>query len=237
MVVLPLGLASAQNYAAVAKRLKQSVGKGEITPKQADAMMAALKKETPKSKSDTNLDATWRKLQAMVKKGELTKEQAQAKMSAVKTEAAKKGSKKKMATGGSRTRAKKDRVANLKPDEAREHLMKVKKELGAAVEAGKISMEDAAKKFEGAKKAIKKKMAAGHRQHGGEYGSKRITRKDYTQTVAELKKAVTAGKISREDARKMIEGAIGKKLKAAVKAGKLTEKEAKAKWEAMNKRK
>jgi hypothetical protein len=48
-----------------------------------------------------------------------------------------------------------------KPDPAREHLMKIRRELGAAVEAGKISREDAGKKFQTAEKAIRKKMAGG----------------------------------------------------------------------------
>ena len=99
MVVLPLGMASAQDYGAVGKRLKKSVRKGEITQQHADAMMAALKKEAPKSKSDTKLESAWKKLQAMVKKGKLTEEQAHAKMSAIKTEAAEKGIKERMAAG------------------------------------------------------------------------------------------------------------------------------------------
>jgi len=99
MLVLPLGIVSAQDYQAVAKRLKKSVKKGEITQQHADAMMGALKKEAPKSKSDTNLEATWKKLRVMVKKGELSKEQAHAKMSAVKKNAARQGTKKKVAAG------------------------------------------------------------------------------------------------------------------------------------------
>ena len=84
LVVLPLGLASAQDYEAVGKRLKESVMKGEITERQADAMMDALKKETGKtgkkdaarSPSSADLEVIWEKLQAKVRAGELTKEQA-----------------------------------------------------------------------------------------------------------------------------------------------------------------
>ena len=54
VVVLPLGLASAQDYEAVGKRLKESVQKGEITQQQAEAMMATLKKEPVKK--DQNSD-------------------------------------------------------------------------------------------------------------------------------------------------------------------------------------
>ena len=82
LIVLPLGLASAQDYIAVAQRLKESVRQGEITAQQADAMMAALDVKTSPAPSDAKLDAAAKKLKAMVESGELTKEQASAKMAA-----------------------------------------------------------------------------------------------------------------------------------------------------------
>ncbi|MBL7044495.1 MAG: hypothetical protein ISR77_38065 [Pirellulaceae bacterium] len=45
-------------------------------------------------------------------------------------------------------------------------------EWGVAVEAGKISEEDAAKKFEAAEKAVKEKMAAGRGERGSKVPSK-----------------------------------------------------------------
>ena len=83
-VALPLGVTYAQDYKAVGKRLHQAVDKGEITQEQAEAMMAALKKEAAWRKSNTHLEATWEKLQAMVKAGKLTEKQAHAKMAAIK---------------------------------------------------------------------------------------------------------------------------------------------------------
>ena len=196
MVVLPLGMASAQDYGAVGKRLKKSVRKGEITQQHADAMMAAIKKEAPKSKSDTKLESAWKKLQAMVKKGKLTEEQAHAKMSAIKTEAAEKEIKKRMAAGGRRQRGgEHGRIT-------REEFARAEVELRKAVAEGRISGEDARARIQAMRKAMRETMV-----DQGEGGSKHITREDYTRTVAELRKAVVAGKISREDARKMIEGA------------------------------
>lgn len=106
VIVLPLGLVSAQDYEAVGKRLKESVQKGEITQQQAETMMATLKKEaikkdqaaakglkekTPaKDQNNADLDAARKKLQAKVQTGELTKEQALAQMAALKEAAAKK---------------------------------------------------------------------------------------------------------------------------------------------------
>jgi hypothetical protein len=59
MVVLPLGIASAQDYSAVAKRLKRAVKKDEITQEQADIMMAALKKEkSPEADDERDIPAS-----------------------------------------------------------------------------------------------------------------------------------------------------------------------------------
>ena len=46
--------------------------------------------------------------------------------------------------------------------------MKVRKALGATVEGGRISEEDAAKRYEGAEKAIRETMAAGRSECVGE---------------------------------------------------------------------
>ncbi|UCF16346.1 MAG: hypothetical protein JSW59_02590, partial [Phycisphaerales bacterium] len=94
VVVLSVGIASAQDYKAVEKRLGEAVANGELSLAQASVMMDALrkaggaKKKAAKSKSDTDLEGAWEKLTAMVKAGELTKEQAIDKMSAIKKEAA-----------------------------------------------------------------------------------------------------------------------------------------------------
>jgi hypothetical protein len=180
VVVLPLGIASAQDYKAVEKRLGEAVANGELSLAQASVMMNALrkaggaKKQAAKSKSDTDLERAWEKLAAMVKAGELTKEQAIDKMSAIKKEAAKK---------------------NKGSDRAEAYLMKVKKQLGELAEAGKISREEAARRFATAEKGIKERMAAGSSQSG----RKRLTREEYALAEAKLKKAVTEGKISKED--------------------------------------
>ncbi len=107
VVILPLGLASAQDYEAVERRLGKAISKGELSLEQARLMMETLRK-----------------------------------------------------AGGDQD----DRQA----DRAKAYLMKVRKELGAAVEAGKISKEDAVKRYEGAEKAIKERMAGRDRRGGGE---------------------------------------------------------------------
>jgi beta-lactamase regulating signal transducer with metallopeptidase domain len=179
LAVLPLGLASAQDYDAVAKRLKESVQKGEITPAQAQAMMAALKKEPGKGQSRADLSATWEKLQAQVQAGELTKEQARDKMMALRAEAVKKDGKDKKDV------VKKDQDL----DKTTAYLMRLKEDLGAAVEAGKISKEDAAKKYEAAKRGIQEKEAG-----------KDQSQADLGVIWEKLQAQVRAGEITKEQA-------------------------------------
>jgi beta-lactamase regulating signal transducer with metallopeptidase domain len=231
VVVLPLGIASAQDYKAVEKRLGEAVANGELSLAQASVMMDALrkaggaKKQAAKSKSDTDLEGVWEKLTAMVKAGELTKEQAIDKMSEIKREAAKK---------------------SQYSDRAQAHLIKVKKQLGELFEAGKISKEEAAKRFVSAQKDIKERMVAGRRQSG----PKRLTVEEYKRVEAKMRKMIEDGKAKAEDVeRRLIEmrkmigergegertargGAQGdyagfeRRLKAAVAQGKMTREEA-----------
>ncbi|MHC4283371.1 MAG: hypothetical protein ACYSWZ_10435 [Planctomycetota bacterium] len=50
---------------------------------------------------------------------------------------------------------------NTVSERAKAYLSKVKKELGAAVKTGRISDEDARKKYKDAEKRVKERMAAG----------------------------------------------------------------------------
>jgi len=73
VVVLPFGVARAQDYYAIGTRLKEAVAKGEITQKQALDMMAALKKSAA-----GNVE-----IAEAIEKGDLTEEEAEAKWDAV----------------------------------------------------------------------------------------------------------------------------------------------------------
>jgi beta-lactamase regulating signal transducer with metallopeptidase domain len=222
LVVLPLGLASAQDYDAVAKRLKEAVQQGEITPPQAKAMMAVLKKEAGKDHSHGDLDTAWEKLQAQVRAGKLTKEQARDKMMAIKSEAFWNDATDKKVIKKDVTRNDQDL------DKTTVYLMKLKEDLAAAVAAGKISKEDAFKKYETTKRNILEKEA------GKEQGQA-----DLDTVWERLQAQVRAGELTKEQARdKMmaIHDAIGQKLKAAVQSGELTKEQAKAKWQAIKKK-
>ena len=252
LVVLPLGVVSAQDYGAVANRLKAAVEAGELTGGQARTMLGTLtkadgaKKVEDADRARTYLAKVKKELGALVEAGEISKEVA-----VKKYEAAEKGIKQKMAAGGSgKIPTKKDHEL----DQAREYLAKVKKELGALVEAGEISKEVAVKKYEEAAKAIKEKMTASR----SEPDSKSITPADLAQARIEIRKAVAEGKLSPEEGRaKMVamrkmagekaEGAdkkitrddwegIEKRIEGAVERGDLTREQADAKYKELRKR-
>ena len=140
LIVLPLGIASAQDYKAVERRLGEAVSKGELSLEQASVMLDALRK-----------------------------------------------------AGGAR----KDQGA----DRAQAYLMKVKKELGELVEAGRISKEDAVKRYEGAMKGLKARMAGrGERQRGDDKQSA------YEGFERRIKAGIRQGRMTREEAGKQLEG-------------------------------
>ncbi len=86
MVVLPFGLAYAQDYDAVEKRLGAAVSKGELTLEHAGVMMDALRRaaEDDDDGIGNQLKAVGKRLKTAVAKGELTEEEAWAKWHAFK---------------------------------------------------------------------------------------------------------------------------------------------------------
>jgi polyhydroxyalkanoate synthesis regulator phasin len=172
MLVLPFGVAFAQDFDAVERKLGEAVAEGDLSLEHAMAMMESLRevaeydedegsesvrsywsveagKLTEKQvkqhyeglkenaaghekswiwKADlrhAHAEASWKKLQAMVKAGKMTEKQAHAKMAAII----------KNATGArekeSRRKAEDKRPT---PDRVREYRMRLRKELGTAVE-------------------------------------------------------------------------------------------------------
>ncbi len=193
MAVLPLGMASAQNYESVGKRLQKSVKRGEITQQQADAMMAVLKKETGRKYRDT--------------------------------------------------------------DRATTRLMKRKRDLGAAVETGKISKEGPGKKYEVDAKGLKEKtvaksegsadLEAAWKKLQAKVQAGELTREQALAKMSALKEAAakkdeTAKKDLQKKPAAKGQGHIDldaarKKLQAKVQAGELTKEQAQAQMAALKK--
>jgi len=242
-------------------KLQAAVKAGKMSEKDAHEKMGAIKREVfarlkgrgerehgkgDRARVDAHLWETWAKLQAAVKAGRMSQEDAHRKMGEIKKDVFSK-------LGG------RDERDHGKGDRAREYLMEVRRELGAAVEAGKISREDAAKKYEAAAKGIRERMAAGRRQTR----TKHITKEDLARAGIEIRKAVAAGKITAEQGRAKMEamrrmmgqpsergaergatrrptrvdwGRIKDRIEGAVKRGDMTREEADAKYKEIRER-
>ena len=106
LMIVPIDFSFAQDYEAVIERLKQAVDAKEISPEQAKAMIAVLKKSStakspqakpgasaktaPKkdvSKAKPDWDAIIKTIESAVKAGKLTREQADAKYDELKKQA------------------------------------------------------------------------------------------------------------------------------------------------------
>lgn len=195
------------------EKLQAGVKAGQLTEEQAKTTMEAIKEKAVKSKQQAermraHLKKVKQELDALVEAEKMGQEDA-----IKKYEDALKQAREKLGAEQKETGA----------NEAREYLMKVKRELAAAVEAGKISEQDAAKKYQATEYLIKTKVELGSAVKGG-----KVTEQDaamgYQATEhliklkMELGAAVEAGKISKEDAAKKFEAAE-KAIKEKIAAG------------------
>ena len=210
LAVLPLGIATAQDSEAVAKRLKEAVKQGEITPKQADAMMGALKKKDTPGKSDMGKESIDKKSAAIDKVEKLAKEKTKEKQAEPK----------KIKIG-------KDSATKDERD-----INEIGKELKAAVKAGKLTKEEAVKKWTAIQKEASAKKEKDYDTKSQKLKNAAASGKQAKEQAldkqTEPKKMKTGKDNATKDERDINE--IGKELKAAVKAGKITKEQARDKW-------
>jgi len=246
VVLLPLGLARAQNCDAVERRLGLAVSHGELSLKQAAVMMDALRrvaKDARDGEGDIkNRFGKWlgdvgQKLKAAVEAGKLSEEDAWKKWRHFKEKELAPKLKAAVKAGEMSEAQTKALWHDVEMAEVGERLK-------AAVAKGEITNKQALAKWA---EINKKGDRDGQR--------KRITREDLDRAAIKIRKAVAAGKITPEQARakmqamrKMMAGqghqdervakyrAIAAEIRAAVKAGKLSEKDAEKKLIAIRKR-
>jgi len=152
MVVLPFGIASAQDYEAVEKRLGEAVSTGELSLKQAVVMMDTLKKAGG-AKNDQGLERAKaylmkvkKELGEAVEAGRISKEDA-----AKRYEAAEKGIKERMATASRQRGGERQRTARV---DRRAQYEGFERRIKAAVEAGMMTREETREKLEDYRKRI-----------------------------------------------------------------------------------
>ncbi len=250
VVVLPLGVAHAQDCDAVERRLGAAVSDGELSLKQAVVMMNALRSVAGDNRGHEDgvksvgkrLENAGERIKAAAAKGDITEKEAWAKWHEVKE----------------RTIKGAFEAGRISREEAGALWREIEKaEIGerlkAAVAKGEITEKEALAKWA----AIDK---GGDRKRGDE--RKRITPEDLERAGMEIRKAVAAGKITPEQGRARMQGmrkmmgghgehsgkageaksdrpdwgAIKRRIEGAVKAGKMTREEANKQYESIKKR-
>ena len=206
--ISPNSLTHAQDFEAVQRRLLSAVKAGELSADQAKTMMAALerskeaksakdrKRPTGKASGPADRKRRYRQaaeeIQQAVKSGKISKEQAQEKLNSLKKEIA----------GGQKQRKKTTDQGEAQADMKRRYLQAAK-EIQQAVEAGKISKEQAQEKLN----SLKKEIAGGQKQRkktSDKGKAQADMKRRYLQAAEEIKQAVEAGKISKEDAKEKV---------------------------------
>jgi len=203
-VVFPAGMTYAQDYDAVAKRLRAAVQAGELTGEQARAMLGALR-ETAGHEGDRKAGvedervAKYRaiaaRIKAAVEVGKLSEEDAEKKLIAIRMEMwpPEKDGEEDSDEGSLEAVGK--------------YLGGIGERIRAAVAEGKLSEEDGWAKWREVKEdTIKGAVAAG-----------KISREEAGMLWREIEKAEAAAK-----------------LKTAIEEGELTEEMARAKWAEIN---
>ena len=204
MAVLPCGMAYAQDFEAVGKRLRAAVEAGELTGEQARAMLGTLR-NTAEHEGEGNPAvedervAKYRgieaRIRAAVEAGEMSEEDAEKKLIAIRV----KMWPPEKASGGNGDEGGLEAVGK--------YLQGIGERIQAAVAEGKLSEENGwAKWHEVKEETIKGAVAAG-----------KISRQEAGLLWREIEKAEA-----------------GTRLEIAVEKGELTEEEARAKWAAIN---
>ncbi len=234
-MLLPAASAEAQEHSKtetylkqVGQKLRAAVKAGKLSEKEAKAKYQAIAKKAhtkkkAQAKTDVDLKKLGMKLREAVKAGKLSRKDAKSKYDAI---AKKSGGKK------SKAKAKHDKKPRAKgrSDDA---LEAYKREFGTklrqAVADGKISKEDARKRWAAIEKGFAARKAAakgkaGHDRKPQAKGRSGDALEAYRrQAGTKLRQAVADGKISKEDARKrwakMEKGIAARKAAAKGKAG------------------
>lgn len=205
ILVFPIGWVQAQDYEAVERRLGGAVEAGELSLEQANVMMEALRRSTRnESDDDRVMEAKKRRymefverMEAAVKGGEISEEEAEKKLIAVRIEM----------FGGERERSESRGEEDREMEAKKRRYMEIAERMEAAVEAGKISAEDAEEKLIDLRTEMFRSGREEERRSDDERSREAEVRERlmdlrnrYVELERALKEAVEAEQISAEDA-------------------------------------
>ncbi|MDG1513762.1 MAG: M56 family metallopeptidase, partial [Mariniblastus sp.] len=203
--IFPVGLVYAQDYGAVQSRLVEAVKAGELSREQVAPMMEALKKNAkPKvvgSKEEANQErynAGAKRIEAAIKSGKISKVEGKNRLAEMR---------KQMSPARNKGDAKSDRAEGGDMEVRKRRYKASAEEIEMAVEAGKMSKQEAGKTLIEMRKemfpARRKSDAKSDRAEGGDM---EVRKRRYKASAEEIEMAVEAGKMSKGDAeRKLIE--------------------------------
>jgi len=174
-----------ERYAAIEKELQAAVAAGEITAEQARERMAGMRErmgreQVPERSARERYAAAAQELRAAVEAGRITEEQARQRMAGMRERMAA-----AMQEAGGRESA----------AMTREQLSRIRSELGAAIEAGRITEEQARERMAG----MRERMAR-------EQSPERDMRERFAAAAEQIQAAAAAGEITEEQARERLEG-------------------------------
>ncbi len=265
IVVLPLGISSAQDYNAVGKRLNRAVTAGEITTEQARTMLGMLRKSDTANKenvTDTNTLRTSARARQQKSTTVTTKQDKNIsnRTTTGKVDAQTEANLRKvrnLLAGSKLTKVEAQalikEIQTLSADQnnqksnVSQDIAQARTEIRKEVAEGKLSKEEGQAKLA----ELRKKQAKQNAQSSGQ-----ITRQEIANTRAQLQKEVSEGKITKQQAQTRIkemqtllaeqnkqkstvnqENAQARaEIQKAVKEGKLTKEEGQAKLAELRKK-
>ena len=194
MVVLPLGLASATDYDAVAKRLREAVSAGELNGEQAEVMINALRRTeggeraTRTREQDADAKGEYaraeRELKQAVENGRISAEDARKRLGEIRRAIGERAEQ-----GAREERSREPRRIS------REDFARAEREIMAGVKAGRISEKDAKVRLGEMRRMM---TGQGEREREGDREA------EFIALVNRIEMAVENGDMSREEGRKKI---------------------------------
>ena len=184
MGLLPLGVAYAQDFDAVGKRLRQAVAEGELTGEQARAMMDTLRRSVAREGVAQRI----REIEAAVEAGEMSREEGARAIEATK-------------------RAMEEATRGNRRDVSREAFGTRIREIEAAVEAGEMSREEGARAIEATKRAMEEATRGNRRDVSREAFGTRIREIEAAVEAGEMSREEGARAI--EATKRAMDGASG----------------------------
>ena len=201
--IFPVGLVYAQDYGAVQRRLIEAVKAGELSREQVAPMMEAMKRKPnleqgEKATGRERYAAGAKRIEAAIKSGKISEVEGKNLLAEMR---------KRMSPARDKGDAKSDRAEGGDMEVRKRRYMAGADEIEMAVEAGKMSKEDAEKTLIEMRKemfpARGKGDAKSDRVEGGDM---ELRKRRYMAGAEEIEMAVEAGKMSKGDAeRKLIE--------------------------------